>query len=238
MDEIEELLAKYPKEAAKYDPAPYFLQLASADAAVRLRAARWLAKQAHGEVHGFTQYWLKDPTTVARVLPCLNDADPLVVEELVGALNVMASPRYGNRNDAVIPQAIELLKSDRHNTRIRSAMLLMNFEDESLETPLRALFADPKKEVRSVVISEIRGPALRWSPAAQERLRLHALEALSDRAVEVRCAAAKLLASVGKSADIATMKQGLKDVKGANWRQDYKESIWVLEQNLQPSKKH
>lgn len=230
MVDIAELRAKYPKQTAKYDPAEAFRQLINPDPAIRLLGAKWLAKQAHGEVNNFTEYWLKDSATMDRLLPLLDDPDPLVVEQLIGVVNMLASPRYGNKDKRIIPRALPLLKSDRPNTRTRAVLCLTNFEDESLADPLLMMFADPDKSVRSIVVREI--PALQWSQATRERVRLAALERLGDRVVEVRCAAAMLLITVGKQEDVETLKKGLKGIKGVNWRQEYRESMGLLEQRL------
>ena len=234
MVDIAALRAKYPKHAAKHDPTEAFRQLSDPDSATRLVGAKWLAKQAHGEVNNFTEYWLKDPATIDRLLPLLADSDPLVVEHLIGAANMMASPRYGNRDRRLIPPALQLLNSDRPNTRIRAALCLINFDDESLADPLLALFTDPDKSVRSIVVREV--SALQWSTTTQERVRLAALERLNDRVVDVRCAAAMQLTAVGKQEDIATLKKGLKDIKGVNWRQEYRESLGMLEKRFQANR--
>jgi HEAT repeat protein len=234
MDDVAELLAKYPKRAARFDPAEAFRQLSNPDPAVRLLGARWVAKHAHGEVNNFTEYWLKAPATVERLLPLLDDPDPAVVEELVGAAGVMADPRYGNKDRRVIPRAIQLLESDRPNTRVRAAVLLTNFDDESLANPLLALFADPDKRVRSVVIREL--PVGKWSAATKERVRLAALERLRDRAMEVRCAAAYLLISAGKREDVETLRNLLKDVKGHNARTAYGDYLDLLAKRFRVKK--
>ncbi len=223
MVDVAALLAQYPKRAAQFAPAGAFRQLADPDPAVRLLGAKWLAKQAHGVVSNFTEYWLKDPAMVDRLLPLLDDPDPAVVEELVGAVEVMADPRYGNADRRVIPRALRLLGSDQPNTRVRAAMLLTHFGDESLADPLLALFADPDKRVRAVVVHEL--PAEKWSAAAQERGRLAALDRLRDRAAEVRYAAAYLLVSVGRREDVETLRTGLKDVKGHNARTSYRDYL-------------
>lgn len=226
MVDIAELLAQYPKRAAQFAPDEAFRKLSDSDPAVRLAGAKWLAKQAHATVNNFTEYWLKDPATIGRLLPLLDDPDPLVVEELIGAAGMMADPRYGNQDRRVIPHALRLLGSDRPNTRVRAASLLTHFGDESLADPLLALFADPDKRVRAVVIHEL--PVEKWSRATQERVRLAALDRLRDRAMEVRCAAAYLLVSVGKREDIETLRSGLKDIKGDNPRTVYRDYLEML----------
>ena len=105
-------------------------------------------------------------------------------------------------------------------------MLLTHFGDESLAEPLLALFADPQKGVRAVVIREL--PIEKWSAATQERVRLAALDRLRDRATEVRCAAAYVLVSVGKREDVETLRNGLKDIKGHSPRTAYGDYLDLL----------
>ena len=231
MDDIADLLARYPKRAAQFDPTESFRQLSSPDPSVRLTGAKWLAKQAHATVNNFTEYWLKDPATAERLIPLLNDSDSMVVEELVGAANMMADPRYANKDRRMIPRALQLLGSDRPNTRIRAALLLTQFGDESLADPLLALFTDPDKRVREIVIHEL--PVGNWSATMQERVRLAALECLLDRAMEVRCAAAYLLVSVGNRDDIETVRHGLKDIKGNNPKRVYRDYLGQLMERFQ-----
>ena len=231
MVDIAELRAKHPKLAAKYDPTEAFQLLTEPDPATRVAGAKWLAKQAHGTVNNFTEYWLKDSATVDRLLPLLDDIDPMVIEHLAGVANMMTSPRYGNRDARFIPRILSLLKSDRANTRIRAALCLNNFHDETLAESLLALFDDPEKSVRSIVVREL--ASSQWSPATREQVRTAALARLEDKVMDVRCAAARQLVDVGMPEDIATLKKSLKEIKGANWKQDFRESLQMLEQRLE-----
>jgi HEAT repeat protein len=217
-------LARY---AAKYDPTEAFAQLSDPDPAVRLVGAKWVAKHAHGEVNRFTEVWLKDVATTDRLLPLLADPDPLVVEQLAGAANMIVA-RY-RKDDRFVAPAVALLRSARPNTRVRAAMLLTNFDDPALADVLLPLLTDPDKTVRAVVAAEVGRPAAGWPPGHQERVRRAALDRLGDRVVEVRCNAASLLVVVGQAGDVAVVKAGLKEVKGVNYRQDYRESIKLLD---------
>jgi hypothetical protein len=69
-------LGKWPRHVAKHDPTEAFRQLQDTNPEVRRVGAKWIAKQAHGAVNNFTEYWLKDPSTMDRLLPLLNDPDP------------------------------------------------------------------------------------------------------------------------------------------------------------------
>jgi HEAT repeat protein len=148
---------------------------------------------------------------------------------------MIASARY-RKDDRPIPRAIELLQSDRPNTRIRAALVLTQFDDDGLAGALLPLFNDPDKSVRTLVISEIASPAHHWPLAVQEKVRQAALERLTDRTMDVRIAAAKLLITVGKKEDLKTLKNGLKEIKGHNYRQDYRESMEMLRQALRAAK--
>jgi hypothetical protein len=233
MVDIAELIAKYPKHAAKYDPAAAFAQLEDSEAKTRLAGAKWIAKQAHGEVNNFTEYWLKDPQTLDRLLPALSDPEPLVVEEIIGAVKMIVSPQYraaGRDDRRVIPRAIELLQSERANTRMRALLTLTNFDDPQLADVLLPLFDDPDKDVRALIAAEIATPAKSWPPAVQERVRQAALAHRLDRAMEVRINVCLLLVTVGQDEDVAPMTQGLKDIKGANYRTLYKDYLAMLKE--------
>jgi HEAT repeat protein len=224
-------LRKWPKHIAKHAPTEAFRQLKDTDPSIRLEGAKWIAKQAHGAANNFTEYWLKHPGTTDRLMPVLNDPNPLVVEEIIGAITMIVSPR-SRKDDRPVSRAIELLRSDRPNIRSRAAMLLTHFDNEGLADALLPLFNDPDKSVRALVIAGIASAAFHWSPAVQERVRRSALERLDDRTMDVRIAVAKLMITVGKEEDIKTLKNGLKKIKGYNYRQDYRESIEMLEEAL------
>ncbi|MBN9520514.1 hypothetical protein J0H58_18645 [bacterium] len=220
-------LAKY---AAKFDPTEAFRQLADPDPAVRLVGAKWVEKQSRGAVNNFTEPWLKDVATMSRLLPLLADPDELVVEELTGAVNMIVS-RY--RKDArAMPPAVKLVSSTRKNTRLRAALILTNFPDPALADVLLPLFTDPDKQVRAIVMKETANEVLSWPADLQERTRQAALARLADRAAEVRAAAATLLITVGTAADVPTLKAALKTMEGHNYRQDFRESIGLLEAAL------
>jgi HEAT repeat protein len=221
------LMVDVAKLAAKYDPAEALRQLASADPAVRLAGAKWIEKQARGEANRFTAPWLEAAGTLDRLLPLLEDPDARVVEQAIGAVNMIAA-RYRRDDRAIVP-ALRLLASKRPQTRIRAALLLTQFDDERLAEPLLALFADPDKAVRYAVVSELARPARTWPAATQEKVRRAALARLQDRTVDVRCAAAGLLISVGQAEDIPALRAAYKSIQGVNWRQEFRESLAMLE---------
>jgi hypothetical protein len=97
-------------EHARYEPTEAFRQLSDPDPATRILGARWVAKQAHAEVHTLTEPWLKNPDTMSRLLPLLDDPDPLIVEQILVAVRMIVT-RY-RKDDRPVARAIELLGSD------------------------------------------------------------------------------------------------------------------------------
>lgn len=96
------------------------------------------------------------------------------------------------------------------------------------------MFQQPHAPVQAVVSRVLHVET--WSAATQERVRLAALDRLQDRAMEVRCAAAYLLVSVGKREEVETLMAGLKGIKGDNPRTLYRDYLGLLTKRFRAKK--
>lgn len=197
------------------------------DAGVRLVGAKWLHRQALAVKNRWSDEWLRDPATVEELLPVLSDADPLVVEEAVGAARGIAD-RY-RRDDRLLAPAVSLLASARPQTRLRAAVIVSQFDPPLAAGHLLRLFGDPDKGVRAGVMSATLHACPNWPAEARQRVRVAALERLGDQVAEVRCQAADLLRDVGELEDVPALKACLAGVKGVNYRQSIREAMRELQ---------
>ncbi|MDY3551297.1 HEAT repeat domain-containing protein [Gemmata sp. JC717] len=216
-----------PISQAKYDPAEAFRQLRDPDAGVRLLGAGWVHRQSLAEVNRWSDPWLRAPVTIDLLLPALSDPDPRVAEEAVGAAWGIVT-RF-RRDDRLLDPAVALLTSDRPKTRARAAGVVAQFDPRQSAEHLLRLFSDPDKAVRVAVLDATHQACWGWPESYQQQVRAAALERLQDRAMDVRCLAALLLSVVGGYENLPALKACLVGVKGANYRQDFRESIRALQ---------
>jgi HEAT repeat protein len=192
-----------------------------------LLGATWVHRQALAEVNRWSDPWLRDPATVDRLLPLLDDPDPRVMEEALGAAAGITT-RY-RADDRLLAPAIRLLSSDRPVVRKCAAAVAARFPPGASAEHLLRLFNDPDKSVRVAALDATHQEFAEWPAPYQQQVRVAALERLQDRATDVRCLAAILLSVVGEAEDLPALTACLAGVKGANYRQDFRESIAALQ---------
>jgi hypothetical protein len=213
---------KAAKFQAKYDPAPALKQLQSANRAQQLAGLKWFTKQACQRCAD----WIGEPRMVEAHVPLLDSDDPQVAEEAINNIRLLmpeppvVSPFAG---------AVRLMHSDRPKTRSAAVMVAVAAGGERvLEEALR-LFGDKDKSVRAIAINEVANACRDWSAAAKEKLRAASEKSLNDRADEVRCAAAGLLAVVAGKAALPAIIEAKKKSSHAGWKREFQEIIVRLQ---------
>jgi hypothetical protein len=92
-------------------PAEALRHLSDPDPAVRLKAARWLAKQALGETSNEVEAWISNTEAMSPIIAALEDPDPKIAEEAVIA--VAEFTRRYFRDDRAYPGVVRLFQSNK-----------------------------------------------------------------------------------------------------------------------------
>jgi HEAT repeat protein len=129
--------------AALRDPSP----------AVRLRAAREIAREAMKETTSDRHLWINDPRGLAPVIDALDDADPRVAEKALVTMSQVG--RWFSRDWRAYPGVARLLGSTRANTRFWAVSAAALLFPERAGELLPPLLADRSAKVRAEVIRNV-----------------------------------------------------------------------------------
>src|SRR5579864_9245615 len=143
--------------------------LSDPDPAVRLRAAKWIAKQALGETSNEVEAWIANAEAMSPIIAALDDPDPKVAEEAV--ITVAEATRRYFKDHRAYRGVLRLLKSKRALTRMWAVEAARWLLGKRCLDDVLPLLNDKAKNVRQrvlVVITSSGGGKL--DPRLRERL--------------------------------------------------------------------
>lgn len=180
------------------------------DPAVRLRAAKWIAKQTLGETSNEVEAWIANAAAMTPIIAALDDSDPRVAENAVIAV-ALATQRYFKDRRAY-PGVLRLLKSKRALTRMWAVEAARWLRGKGCLDDVLPLLDDKAKNVRHkvlVVITSAAGGKL--DPQMRERLLVAVRPILKDHDWVLRRGAASALGVVGDRSQLDELKRALKN---------------------------
>ena len=215
----------------KYDPSKALQQLSDADATVRKAGAFWISHTCFCEANQWTEPWLRDKHTTDALLPLLDD-EPEVAEMAINALWGITI-RY-RQDERVYSGAINLLKSERPNARLVSAIVAIALGGERCCDAVLSLLKDADRHVRAEILAHLKSSCSSWSLEVKQRIRNSSLEALNDRSTDVRQGAAWLLgAVVGRKEDVSAIENVKRRPRANSLVIDA--AIYALNERLSPT---
>jgi HEAT repeat protein len=180
-------------------------KLRDPDPVVRLRAAKWLAKQALGETSNQVEAWIANTQAMSPIIAALDDQEPKVAEEAVIAIaeftrryfrhhRAPAGPVRPDPDDRAYPGVVRLFQAKSIQTRawaVEAAGWLRGARciDDTLP-----MLQDKAARVRNSVLGVIWDSYEETQPDAATRERLLAAirPLLKDKDGEVRSTAKSL----------------------------------------------
>jgi HEAT repeat protein len=229
LEDPHSLGTKSSDEEEQRKAAEALRNLSDPSAAVRLKAAKWLSKQASAAPPHVGESWLGTTATTAPLVAALRDPDPQVAEEAILAIGEIARRYF--RDDNAYPGVVRLLRSKRPLTRARAAQAAAALRGERCLDDVLPLLRSRDAPVRQKVLLALATFA-EWAMAAERRERM--LEAvrplLKDRDATVRGSAARLLGMAGNRTLLPKLKQALKAEKDDLGREALERAVERIEQ--------
>jgi HEAT repeat protein len=180
------------------------------DPMARMRAARWLAREALDESLVVRQAWMGNRGTTGPLIEALDDPESEVIENAVAAIAEI-SRRYF-RDDRAYPAVVRLLRSKRRGTRFWAVAAAANLRGARCMDDVLPLIHDRSALVRGEVLRQL----IHLAPARRlaDRKRVHLLAvispALKDSHRPIRSRAATLLGEIGDTAILKELRTALK----------------------------
>lgn len=214
-------------EAKADHPAKLLQDLASADASLRLKASKQLESQLRGTVTKQRQEQFGNKKVTTPLIAALDDPDPDVVHNVVVALAQIT--RNYCKDDRAYAKLLAQVHSEHPLTTRWAIDALIQLRGELSLDDVLPLCTDRSQEVRAMALGHLYSwlLAMRMArtgpirPENQDRIRVAAVNALSDEDRTVRGNAASLLGEVGDVTVLPALRQALK-----------KESYWLTEQTM------
>jgi HEAT repeat protein len=190
-------------------PPEALRNLSDPDPIVRLKAAKWLAKQALGETSNEVEAWIANAKAMSPIIAALDDSDPKVAEEAIIAV-AEATRRY-IKDYRAYAGVLRLLKSKRALTRMWAVVAARWLRGKRCLDDVLPLLDDKAKNVRQkvlVVITATAGGKL--DPPLRQRLLSAVRPILNDNDWVLRRSAASALGIVGNRSHLDELKKALK----------------------------
>lgn len=192
------------------NPTEALRNLRDPDPAVRLKATKWIAKQAFAETSYEVQAWIANAEAMTPIIAALDDPDPKVAEQAVAAV-AEATRRYF-KDDRAYPGVLRLLKSKRRFTRFWAIEAARWLRGKRCLEDVLPLIKDRAKQVRKNVLRAI---IFTGGGKLNSRLRERLLEAvlpiLQDEDWDLRSSAATALREIGDRSHLDELKKVLKN---------------------------
>jgi HEAT repeat protein len=215
-------------EGGADDLPPALRDLASPDAAVRLKASHQLQSELRKGATKQRKEQFGNTQATSALMAAIDDPDPRVVHNVVVALAAIAG--YYFQDDRVYARLLPLVHSQHPLTSRWAISALIDLRGEASLDDVLPLCSDPSKDTREATFGHLgRWLMVRKASKAEpigdanlQRLRKEAVRALSDGETSVRQAAASLLGEIGDKTGLAPLRGLLK-----------KESYWLTKQVIE-----
>jgi HEAT repeat protein len=190
---------------ARTTPKEALRKLRDPDPVVRLRAAKWLAKQALGETSNEVEAWIANAQAMSPIIAALDDQDPKVAEEAVIAVaeftrryfrhhRAPGGPVRPDPDDRAYPCVVRLFQAKSIQTRAWAIEATGWLRGARCINDILPMLQDKAARVRNSVLGVVWDAYEETRPDAATRERLLAAirPLLKDKDGEVRSTAKSL----------------------------------------------
>ncbi len=215
-------------ETLKKHLAGAFDQLRASGAPARLKAAKWLSREALKAYSRDRKEWMGDPRATGPLIAALDDEDQKVVAEAATAL-AMIIVRYF-RDLRAFPALARLLQNPQKEVRLFAARAIGYLGHKDRWTALLPLLQDGVAKVRNEICLAVMGAARRGELGSADKKKLlrPLIAALDDDDGEVRRAAANAILDLRDAAALPALEQQLAKEKDREIKANLKRVVAVL----------